>query len=70
MRFVNHSCEPNYYLFEVHNRNQTAVLVYAIDDVESGSEVTVGYGGPLWFDCKCGLQSCVGGTGRLPSSFP
>ena len=58
-RFINHSCNPNTGFFEVGNRRRVAVMVYALQLIVPGSEITASYGDQLWFKCQCGAVSCV-----------
>ncbi|ETI42231.1 hypothetical protein F443_12628, partial [Phytophthora nicotianae P1569] len=58
MRFVNHSCSPVAQFVEVANGRRTTVVVATTEVVREGEEITVDYGGDLWFVCRCGLPSC------------
>ncbi|ETN05914.1 hypothetical protein PPTG_23464 [Phytophthora nicotianae INRA-310] len=58
MRFVNHSCSPVAQFVEVANGRRTTVIVATTEVVREGEEITVDYGGDLWFVCRCGLPSC------------
>lgn len=58
MRFVNHSCSPVAQFIEVSNGRRATVVVATTEIVREGDEITVDYGGDLWFVCRCGLASC------------
>lgn len=58
MRFVNHSCSPVAQFVEVANGHRATVIVATTEIVREGEEITVDYGGDLWFVCRCGLASC------------
>ncbi|GMF15893.1 unnamed protein product [Phytophthora fragariaefolia] len=58
-RFMNRSCEPNGYFFEVNNRRKVAVVVVSIEEIAPEDEITVDYG-DLWFRCNCETASCRG----------
>ncbi|KUF96957.1 Myosin-J heavy chain [Phytophthora nicotianae] len=49
MRFVNHSCSPVAQFVEVANGRRTTVIVATTEVVREGEEITVDYGGDLWF---------------------
>ena len=71
-RFVNHSCEPNcaFDLIGVEgSASPTAdpstarrLLIFAINDIESGEELTIDYNWPASFAirCNCKTPSCRG----------
>lgn len=69
-RFVNHSCEPNCAfdligVDHVDQPNSTTVrklLIFAINDIESGDELTIDYNWPASFAirCNCKTPSCRG----------
>ena len=69
-RFVNHSCEPNcaFDLIGVDRMDQPKsrtvrkLLIFAINDIESGDELTIDYNWPASFAirCNCKSPSCRG----------
>ncbi len=69
-RFVNHSCEPNcaFDLIGVDHIDQPnsstvrKLLMFAINDIESGDELTIDYNWPASFAirCNCKAPSCRG----------
>jgi hypothetical protein len=69
-RFVNHSCEPNcaFDLIGVDHMDQPKshtvrkLLIFAINDIESGDELTIDYNWPASFAirCNCKTPSCRG----------
>ena len=59
-RYLNHSCEPNIFLYTV---NKVCYLI-AMRDIQEDEELTFEYslcnfGGQVW-DCKCGSPNCRG----------
>ena len=69
-RFVNHSCEPNCafdligvdHLDQPNSRTVRKLLIFAINDIESGDELTIDYNWPASFAirCNCKTPSCRG----------
>lgn len=69
-RFVNHSCEPNCafdligveHLDQPNPRTVRKLLIFAINDIESGDELTIDYNWPASFAirCNCKAPSCRG----------
>jgi len=69
-RFVNHSCEPNcaFDLIGVDHMDQPKsstvrkLMIFAINDIESGDELTIDYNWPASFAirCNCKAPSCRG----------
>lgn len=75
-RFVNHSCEPNcaFDLIGIDPAEKTQrnsepganvvrkLLIFAINDIESGEELTIDYNWPASFAirCNCKAPSCRG----------
>ncbi len=71
-RFVNHSCEPNCAFdligIDVNASSPTEpnavrkLLIFAINDIESGEELTIDYNWPASFAirCNCKAPSCRG----------
>lgn len=65
-RHLNHSCDPNAYLYTVEDE----VRVVAHRPIQAGEEVTIDYlinthGGSSW-RCRCGANRC---RGKLETSF-
>ncbi|KAE9021172.1 hypothetical protein PR001_g13434 [Phytophthora rubi] len=58
MRFLNHSCKPAAEFKEVSNRRRKTVVVATTRKIKRGDEVTVDYGGDLWFVCRCMQDGC------------
>jgi len=64
--YINHSCEPNSYMKNVHGH----ILVLALRDIEAGEEVTIDYHSTLHSDkkrCTCGAPSCRGTINKVGS---
>ncbi|MDX1927225.1 MAG: SET domain-containing protein-lysine N-methyltransferase [Pirellulaceae bacterium] len=69
-RFVNHSCEPNCafdligvdHVDQPKSRTVRKLLIFAINDIESGDELTIDYNWPASFaiPCNCKTPSCRG----------
>lgn len=69
-RFVNHSCEPNCafdligvdHIDQPKSRTVRKLLIFAINDIESGDELTIDYNWPASFaiPCNCKTPSCRG----------
>jgi len=75
-RFVNHSCEPNCAfdligidpaekpqgLSETNTNTVRKLLIFAINDIESGEELTIDYNWPASFAirCNCKAPTCRG----------
>jgi len=62
-RFINHSCCPNAQFQEWQVGQEDRVGVFALHDIQAGTEITVDYnfkhcGGVPWA-CKCGAPNCV-----------
>ncbi len=60
-RFINHSCEPNSYVYSVDRER----FLLAMRDVPSGEEILADYSinavdGDVW-ECRCGAPTCRGG---------
>ncbi|KAE9015563.1 hypothetical protein PF011_g7554 [Phytophthora fragariae] len=58
MRFLNHSCKPAAEFKEVSNRGRKTAVVATTRKIKRGDEVTVDYGGDLWFVCRCMQDGC------------
>lgn len=65
-RFINHSCSPNCKSQTWTVGNQTRVGIFALDDIEPGTEFTYDYNFEAYFkvgeeqECKCGSDNCSG----------
>jgi uncharacterized protein len=67
-RYVNHSCDPNcsFEVLEVKqgasNETRRQLMLFAIDAIRSGDELTIDYNWPAGFaiPCKCGSDYCRG----------
>jgi SET domain-containing protein len=53
MRFVNHSCTPCGFFYELSNGRRRTIVVATSRPVDAGEEITVSYGTDLWFKCRC-----------------
>ncbi|XP_077293329.1 nuclear receptor binding SET domain protein [Arctopsyche grandis] len=69
-RFMNHSCEPNCETQKWTVNGDTRVGLFALKDVEAGSEVTFNYNLACAGDdkkkCLCGTKRCAGYIGAKP----
>ena len=65
-RYINHSCDPNVYIFSVDKER----FVLAMRDILAGEELLFDYAinevGGDWLDCLCGSPNC---RGRHRSDF-
>jgi len=68
-RFINHSCDPNCETQKWLVRGELAIGLFALTDVEAGSELTFDYNFERYGDkpmrCYCGTVKCrkfIGGT--------
>jgi hypothetical protein len=65
-RYINHSCDPNVYVYTVDNER----FVLAMRDIPTGAELVfdyaIGFVGGDWLDCLCGASAC---RGRHRSDF-
>ena len=63
-RFLNHSCEPNCRLFVCDDLEieSDIVILEAIRQIETGTELTIDYGWPVdsSIPCECGSGRCRG----------
>ena len=63
-RFVNHSCQPNCELQKWIVKNEIRAGLFAIEDIESDTELTFNYNleclGSSKQICFCGSRSCFG----------
>ena len=66
-RFVNHSCDPNCSFQVLEIKHGTApirrqLMLFTIDDIRSGEELTIDYNWPASYaiPCKCGSSYCRG----------
>ena len=77
-RFVNHSCEPNCEMQKWGVNGQYRMALYALEDIESGTELTYDYNFSLFNpaegqQCKCGSADCrgvIGGRSQRLNGFP
>ena len=67
-RFVNHSCDPNcsFEVLEIKHGDakepKRQLMLFAIDAIHSGEELTIDYNWPAQYaiPCKCGSVHCRG----------
>ena len=63
-RFVNHSCDPNCEFHKWDVRGLTRIVVVALHDIVSGTELCVDYqlstNEAGYFTCHCGTEQCRG----------
>jgi SET domain len=66
-RFMNHSCCPNAYAtiisVETDNGQDRKIVVFALRDIDAGSEITYDYKFPVEdgsIRCTCGAPNCIG----------
>ncbi|OWZ20370.1 hypothetical protein PHMEG_0005218 [Phytophthora megakarya] len=58
MCLLNYLCNSSARFHEVQTGSELSVVVVTIRDVYPGEQVTVSYGGKLWFVCRCGWWGC------------
>lgn len=59
-RYINHSCDPNCYVYSVHRER----FLLARRDIAAGEEISMDYAlnaidGDVW-DCRCNSENCRG----------
>ncbi|XP_071538356.1 uncharacterized protein ash1 isoform X2 [Panulirus ornatus] len=64
-RFVNHSCDPNCEMQKWYVNGQYRMALFALKDIEAGTELTYDYNFCLFNpaegqECKCGSENCRG----------
>nr|XP_053639713.1 uncharacterized protein LOC128693874 [Cherax quadricarinatus] len=67
-RFVNHSCDPNCEMQKWYVNGQYRMALFALKDIEEGTELTYDYNFSLFNpaegqECKCGSENCRGVIG-------
>ncbi|KAK8390288.1 hypothetical protein O3P69_010163 [Scylla paramamosain] len=67
-RFVNHSCDPNCEMQKWYVNGQYRMALFALKDIELGTELTYDYNFSLFNpaegqECKCGSDNCRGVIG-------
>lgn len=69
-RFINHSCEPNCESRKWTVNGDTRIGIFAIKDIEPGTELTFNYNldsrGNEKIPCACGSENCSGYMGVRP----